>query len=182
MDRMIATIEFYFIRHGQTDHNASENEGDHPSDIPLNQLGREQAGKIEPLVASLPVKTVCVSPMKRAKETNAILTVRMETPYVEIKNLEECSAKIWWEMSKSGMYAGVPQTGEARSFMDRVRDGINEALTYQGPVLIIAHGGIHWALCCWMGIKKHKWAIDNCIPVHFIPQNDGTWVAREILP
>ena len=58
---MIPKREFYFVRHGQTDYNASPLNLviDHPSDLPINATGRLQAQNIEPIVAELPVKTIC---------------------------------------------------------------------------------------------------------------------------
>ena len=68
---MITKKEFYFVRHGQTDHNVMEgkDKGDHPADIPLNAVGRNQALLIEPTIALLPVQTICASPLKRVQET-----------------------------------------------------------------------------------------------------------------
>jgi broad specificity phosphatase PhoE len=53
--------EFYFIRHGQTDHNCGKIEGEH-LDIPLNKKGRSQAIAIEPLVTNLALRLVWSSP------------------------------------------------------------------------------------------------------------------------
>ena len=177
---MIPNQQFFFVRHGQTDHNALEgaDKGDHPHDIPLNEVGRTQAQKIEPVVASLAVKTVCVSPMKRAIETKEIVTARVNAPHHEIENLGECSSETWNELRTLGMYARLPKEGKARKFMDRVREGLNEALQLPGPVLIIAHGGVHWALCCLLEINEHSWAIDNCGVVEF--KKEEKWIAKQI--
>src|SRR3989338_1461541 len=107
---MILKKEFYFVRHGQTDHNLLEGEekGDHPADIPLNQTGRGQAATIEPMIALLPIQTICVSPMKRAQETKEIITARVEAPHYEVEGLGECSGKIWQEMGRLGMFSPPP--------------------------------------------------------------------------
>ena len=106
--RMIPQKYFFFVRHGQTDHNALEgkDKGDHPSAIPLNDAGRNQAKAIEPTVACLPVQTVCSSPLKRVQETKEIVnTARLSAAHHEIENLAECTAKIWFEMRRLGMYS-----------------------------------------------------------------------------
>ncbi|PJD95985.1 MAG: histidine phosphatase family protein [Parachlamydia sp.] len=179
---MIFQKEFYFVRHGQTDHNIleGENKGDHPEDIPLNETGKNQAKLIEPLISSLQIKTVCSSPLKRVQETKAIITSNLQVDHYEIHDLRECSAQIWKEMSQAGMYSSLPNDGPARQFMNRVRNGVNQALALPGPSLIVAHGGIHWALCCLMGINEHEWAIHNCIPIYFSVRDDGKWIAQKL--
>lgn len=174
--------EFYFVRHGQTDHNLLEgkNKGDHHADIPLNLTGRSQARAIEPLIATLPIRTVCSSPMKRAQETKAIISERLIVDHYDIAHLGECSTKIWMAMSKLGMYAPLPEEGDARCFMDQVREGLDRALALPGPLLIVAHGGVHWATCCLLGIEGHSWAIENCAVVHFT-KNQDKWSARKLL-
>ncbi len=179
---MIQKKEFYFIRHGQTDHNIHDgkHKDDHPEDIALNETGRNQALAIEPIIALLPIQTICCSPMKRAQETKEIITARLEVPHHEVPLLGECTAKIWKEMAALGMYSSPPTIGVAKLFMDKVKEGINQALTMPGPSLVVAHGGVHWALCSLLGIESHPWAIDNCTLVHFSSENHGKWVAKKL--
>lgn len=172
-------MEFYFVRHGQTDHNAGIRT-DYHVDISLNECGREQAKEIEQIIASLPVKTICYSPMKRAVETKEIITKRLEVTQHEIAELSECSEAVWWEMSSLGAQAHLQATGSARAFIEQVKEGVREALSKEGPVLIVAHGGVHWAMCCLMGID-HEWDIGNCVPVHFSLREDGKWRAKKLL-
>lgn len=176
---MIIQKEFYFIRHGQTDGNAAAVKQDH-GDISLNAIGRAQARMIEPIVASLPVKTICFSPLKRAKETRDIACTGLTAAHAELTNLSECNTQIWNEMTALGKHAIDTSEEPVYSFMQRVLKGINEALSFQGPVLIIAHGGIHWAACCLMEIDRHDWIIDNCIVTQFSIGEDGHWMARKL--
>ncbi len=174
---MITKKQFYFVRHGQTDHNLLEGDdkGDHHGDIPLNQTGREQAAQIEPLVANLPIETICASPMKRAQETKEIISARLQALHHEIEDLGECSAKIWKEMTRLGMYSPLPSDGEAHMFMERVRRGLNAALSLPGPALVVAHGGVHWAICCLIQMADHEWKLENCGVVHFLMDVSGNW-------
>jgi uncharacterized phosphatase len=180
---MILKKEFYFIRHGQTDHNLLEgkDKGDHHAEIPLNATGRNQAKSAEPIISSLPVQTICASPMKRAQETKEIVTAKLQVPHHVIDALGECTSKVWHAMSGLGMYASPPSEGEVRDFMDRVREGINQALQLPGPPLIVAHGGVHWAACSLMGIRDHEWSIGNCSVVHFTIGNHGRWSAKKMI-
>lgn len=176
---MIKQKEFYFIRHGQTDGNAAAVKQDH-GDISLNSIGREQARMIEPIVASLPVKTICYSPLKRAKETREIACSTLTATHAEVTNLSECNTQIWQEMTTMGKHAKSTLKEPVYSFMQRVLKGINEALSCHGPVLIVAHGGVHWAACCLMEIDQHDWMIDHCIVTHFSIKEDGRWTARKL--
>ena len=179
---MVLKKEFYFVRHGQTDHNLLEgrHKGDHSAEIPLNKTGREQALAIEPIISLLPIRTICASPMERAQETKKIIAARLQAPHHQIDDLGECSSQVWRNMSTLGMYSAVPLEGEVRLFMDRVRSGLNRALALPGPSLVVAHGGVHWAACCLMGIQNHEWAIHNCGVVHFSVDTEGKWIASKL--
>lgn len=176
---MITQKEFYFVRHGQTDGNAAAVKQDH-GDISLNVTGRKQARMIEPIVSSLPVKTICYSPLKRAKETHEIACSSLTAAHAEVTNLSECNTQIWQEMTTLGKHAKATSKEPVYSFMQRVLKGINEALSCHGPVLIVAHGGIHWAICCLMEIDQHDWIIDNCVLTHFSIKEDSRWTARKL--
>lgn len=176
---MIIKKEFYFVRHGQTDYNKNASKEDH-DDVSLNDTGRQQAASIESIIATLPIKTICVSPLKRAKETKEMISARFAADHFEILGLSECSAAIWHEMTSLGAQASSSDKLIVKNFMHQVLAGVNEALSQPGPVLIVAHGGVHWAMCCHMNVE-HEWAIDNCIPVHFSYTEDGTWKAKKLV-
>ncbi|MFS8562885.1 MAG: hypothetical protein LVR00_00520 [Rhabdochlamydiaceae bacterium] len=78
------------------------------------------------------------------------------------------------------MYSPLPPEGEARLFIERVKNGINQALSLPGPSLILAHGGVHWALCCLMKIDQHEWMINNGALVHFSIGANGSWTASKL--
>jgi uncharacterized phosphatase len=84
-------------------------------------------------------------------------------------------------MVQFGMYSPLPSGGAVRQFIDQVRNGINQALSLPSPSLIIAHGGVQWAICCLIGINEHEWAINNCIPVHFSIGDNGNWIAKKLI-
>ena len=179
---MILKKEFYFVRHGQTDHNTlvEQDKIDHSPHVPINETGKLQAAGIEPLIAQLPIHIVCASPMRRAQETKEIVTARLQIPHHAIDDLGECTSQIWREMVRLGMYSSLPEKGVARDFIDRTRKGINQALELPGTALIVAHGGVHWALCCLMGIEEHEWRLHNCGVVHFTLTDRGKWAASKL--
>ncbi len=177
---MLLKKEFYFIRHGQTDSNLNPFVKRNVEDIPLNETGIVQAHAIEPLIATLPVKNICFSPLKRAKQTKDICCSRLGSiAQHELSNLSECTQQIWKEMTGLGPSAISHLEEPVFSFMQKVRIGVNEALSKEGPVLIVAHGGIHWAICCFMQVE-HDWVIDNCVPVHFSVSTEGLWKAKKL--
>ena len=161
---MIPKKDFYFIRHGQTDHNKLLTKTDH-GDISLNLTGKEQARNIAPLVSQIPLQTICYSPLKRAKETKELILPERE--HIELDALGECRAEIWSEMTS--LHADAYRKGSlvTRNFLQQVKHGLNQALEQIGPVLIVAHGGVHFTICHWMNIPEHSWVIGNCQLVHF---------------
>ncbi len=179
---MILPKEFYFVRHGQTDHNISEkaDKGDHSEEIPLNETGRLQAQTIEPLIASLQVNAVVSSPMIRVQETKEIITPRLKVPHYEMNALGECTAQVWKEMRGLKMGSPIPEEGDLFLFLERVRKGLNAALSLSETPLIVAHGGIHWATCFLMQIEEHDWSIHNCGVVHFFVKEKGKWGAKRL--
>lgn len=176
------TKEFYFVRHGQTDHNLVEGEhkGDHLSHIPLNATGRAQAAAIEPLIASLPIQSICVSPMLRAKETKEISTQQLKAPHIEIEELGECTRLIWKRISQLKVRSAMPEEKEASDFIQQVKKGLHQALSHSSPTLIVSHGGVYWTTCWLLNIESHPWSIDNCGVVHFICSEDGTWKNKKL--
>jgi probable phosphoglycerate mutase len=168
--------EFYFIRHGQTDFNIMKNHDkiEHPPHVPLNATGRAQALAIEPVISLLPIKTICCSPYLRAQETKDLIAARLTVSMIDVEDLGECNAQIWREL------AAERQSDLTDSFHKRVRNGLEAALAQEGPVLIVAHGGVHWAICSLLNVENHVKAIDNCIPVHFSIV-EGKWKARALI-
>jgi uncharacterized phosphatase len=178
---MILQKEFYFLRHGQTEYNAKDIREDHPAHLPLNDTGRAQAYSVEPFIASLPVKKICCSPMKRAIETRNIAAARLVVEHEEIFELSECNAIVWDAMEAAGNCHHSLVEEPVKGFFNRVEKGINQALSsHDEPVLIVAHAGVHWALCSLLEITDHDWLIDNCVPVHFYPGQQGEWKAKKL--
>lgn len=176
---MIIKKEFYFIRHGQTDYNILPCKVDH-EDVSLNATGFQQAQAVEAVIATLPVKSICFSPLKRAKETKDAIALRLQATHYETPDLGECSLQVWSEMTTLGSKALQSPHPHVKSFMQKTLNGLNNALSCEGPTLIVAHGGIHWAMCCLMGISDHDWLIDNCLPVHFYIGSNNQWEAKKL--
>ncbi|OGN55517.1 MAG: hypothetical protein A3D96_04030 [Chlamydiae bacterium RIFCSPHIGHO2_12_FULL_44_59] len=166
--------DFYFVRHGQTDHNSGKIEGEH-LDISLNKTGRGQAVAIEPLIATLPLRFACLSPLRRAKETTDILLRNLPLKRLEVAEFSECALTTWNQMRKGDLSDPVAQ------FLQTVAIGLKQVLVEKGPSLIVAHGGIYFAICKTLGIPGDG-IINNCVPVwfHFNEKKD-LWQMRDCI-
>jgi broad specificity phosphatase PhoE len=63
----------YVVRHGETDWNR-DHRFQGRTDIRLNEIGREQAMRLRPLMQQLQIESVYSSPLVRAYETADIAT------------------------------------------------------------------------------------------------------------
>jgi probable phosphoglycerate mutase len=184
---MLTKTPFYFLRHGETDWNLS-NRAQGQTDIELNATGRAQAEEARSLVAALEIKTICVSPLKRAVVTAQILTAGMQRNIQVIDDLKECcwgshEGQVkgpWYDDWKKGN--ALPGAEAYDAFIERALHGINQALAAPGPVLIIAHGGIYWAIQHYAELDIVG-DIPNCTPVRHDPPASGSprWLTRSVV-
>jgi len=173
--------DFYFIRHGETDCNADPHFKNMDNDLPLNAKGKAQAFSAHNHIRKFPFKSVFYSPIQRARETKEILLNGLEMHQVELQDLSECKAHIWTKMIKLEEGTGYHVCEDVESFLFRALQGVSTVLEEEGPTLVVAHGGIHWALCYLMMIENHPWKIGNCQLVHFRPVGTSEWTAEIIL-
>lgn len=173
--------EFYFIRHGQTDHNIGLVTG--WVDLPLNQCGQQQATAIKALISSLPIKTVCYSPLLRTRQTKDIIVSQLLVLEHEIADLMECSLENCRHLPILQTEGFVDVPISLQLFIDQVKNGIETSLLKTDhPVLIVAHYGVYYVLCYLLGIAVDDcWKIGNCVPVHFYLDGDGRWIARKLI-
>lgn len=170
-------MEFYFLRHGLVDYGPN-NTLDKTPDVPLNSIGRKQAEEVRPFIENLPIRTICVSPLLRAQETQKIVSENLNVPVVVIEELRECGDSVWKQMSALDSHLTKNDVEQAvHDFMNRAVVGIHKALEFPGPVLVVAHGGIHWAFCHEQDVFNHTKSITHCVPVHFSRLNSKAWQA-----
>ncbi len=183
---MITPIPFYYLRHGETDWNLQRRMQGR-ADVQLNETGIAQAHAAKSALSGQEVRTICTSPLARARDTADIVNLALGCPVVTIDDLAECSFGDYegepygdWvvEWRRGGALPGAESYDE---FLARSVAGINRALTFDGPVLIVAHGGVYWAI-------QHHGRIDtdgpipNGVPVwHDPPTGDFPgWKAQTI--
>jgi broad specificity phosphatase PhoE len=176
MDFRIEPKDFYFIRHGETDWNV-EHRGMGQKDVPLNQKGERQAAEAVKYLESEKIKTICHSPLQRAKRTAEIISEKLKLPMFEIPELKECC---WGE--REGQVKGkwtedwisgdeIPGAESYNEFLLRALRGVNKALAKPGPVLIVAHGGVFWSVQKFAQLGS-RYDLANCVPVLLrVPQD-----------
>lgn len=150
---------FYFMRHGETDWNRSGRvQGS--VNTPLNGAGLAQARAASDALGGAGIATICTSPLDRAQLTADIIAAGLHVPVRIVRNLRECCFGAKEGHSRAGWYdafrAGATPAGAESfaAFMERALVGLNEALAFPGPVLIVAHGGIYWAIERFAGISR----------------------------
>jgi probable phosphoglycerate mutase len=161
--------KFYFVRHGQTDANLGDLAAGAGWDIELNANGHSQAKALaesDSIQACVDVKTICVSPMTRARQTAEALSSVLKAPIVcvdELKewHLGEWEKRAWSELPNLYHPDTNPPGGESQSeFGKRIAAGLATALSHPGPVLIVAHGGVWHGISRLLSLPASE--IDNC--------------------
>jgi 2,3-bisphosphoglycerate-dependent phosphoglycerate mutase len=171
-------VAFYYLRHGETDWNRWRICQGH-TDIRLNDAGRRQAAEAAARLKGHPVETLCVSPLARARETAEIVNAELGRPLLVLDDLRECGfgshegveVGDWWHDWLAGH--ATPEGAEAyEDFLLRALAAVNQALAQPGPVLIVAHGGIYWAVQRYARLQAAA-TLANAVPVWHEPPIPG---------
>lgn len=172
---IIPRIPFYFIRHGKTDWNLKNMIQGH-IDIPLNEQGMDQAKVVAPLLANQGITHIVSSPLLRAHKTAEIINEVLQVPLhlheglrerflgklegtVKTKDALTCIATNYTQMAEGAE--------DVEAFKKRIADALHEILDPEHTTLIIAHGGVYWALMYILGHGHQK--SKNTIPYFFDP-------------
>ncbi|MBX7146830.1 MAG: histidine phosphatase family protein [Alphaproteobacteria bacterium] len=163
---------FYFMRHGETDWN-KQHRPMGQQDIDLNDRGLQQAKDSIGLLHNIKFTTIVTSPLKRAHQTAEIITRSIPKPIHIIDELKECSwgsieGKVHHDESWFEQWSQNGYINDAEIFNDfskRVIDGLNHALQLPGPILVVAHGGVYWAIHKTLSMPFVN--LPNCTPVYF---------------
>lgn len=180
----LAQVPFYFLRHGETEWNQTGLiQG--CIDISLSDKGIEQAHQAAQQLKDIPIGTIITSPLQRARKTAEIIGLSLNMPVTVIEEFKnacygsiEGKSKVEHHEAYSGWKTGYKIEGaECYScFVRRVYKGFNKALQHPGPVLIVAHGGVHWPVQDALHIESYT--IPNAMPMAHIPpiEEHHVWV------
>lgn len=171
-------------RHGRTEWNAQQRfQGQ--SDVPLDEVGRQQALQAARVLAELPPDRIITSDLSRARETAEVLAGLTGLTAVGDERLRETFAGIWQGLTRAELEARHgedlanwaagsnvrPGGGETRvEVADRMVAGITDALRDlpAGQTLVVAtHGGsARAATGALLGLPHEHWAalgvLSNC--------------------
>jgi broad specificity phosphatase PhoE len=171
---MFPPIPFHFVRHGETDWNR-QGRLQGWRDIPLNATGEAQAEALRPALQSMGFNSIAVSPLMRARRTAEILNRDLQLQNYFIDDLREMNIGPL-EGEVGGGWLPAWRAGEDRdgvesfaAFTRRIRRGMERALALPAPVLVVAHGGVVWALEHLLGLPVGL-DIANTTLVHFRPE------------
>lgn len=184
----LPTVPFWFLRHGETDYNAAGlSQG--AVDIELNATGRAQAERAGPLLAGRGITAIVSSPMLRTRETTQIVNEFLGLSVSYERDLHEV---VFGGMEGKPLMPWFPDWLEGRftpdgaeSFPDltiRVKTALTSVLrAQQGPLLIVAHGGVFRAIRDLMGLPREG-LTRNAVPFYCAPNGDGWEISCPDLP
>ncbi|NGX45054.1 MAG: putative phosphoserine phosphatase 2 [Chlamydiae bacterium] len=182
-------------RHGQTQWNL-EKRYQGSIDVPLTELGRQQARDLGKALNAIPLKAIYTSPLSRAVETAEIIGHPRGLPLIHDENLKEGSfgsnegrtiPEVWEEFAPKLHYLSQYH-GSARLDHKLVHDqeADRDVITrmtrslesigarHPGNVLVISHGGaIRLLLHHLTGIDFLNLHIENAKPYHFTYGSHG---------
>ncbi|MEZ0480016.1 histidine phosphatase family protein [Planococcus sp. SSTMD024] len=136
------------IRHGETEWNKiGRIQG--TTDVPLNETGKQQARACESHLTKEAWDVIVTSPLKRAKETAAIINETMRLPVFEMTEFQEKhfgKAEGMTAEERYGLYPdkNYPGQEQAQEFHNRLSKGLAQLNERFGNrrVLVVAHGGV----------------------------------------
>ena len=179
---------FIFIRHGETEYN-KQRTAQGQIDVPLNAYGIEQVHAAAKQLSQLEFATICCSPLRRAHHTAELIAQDRLKEVVVIDDLAECCLGArqgtyrgeWFDEWRAGTV--TPEGAETYDvFLDRALRGVNRALSYDSPLLIVAHGGIFWAIEKFAPLVGSI-SLPNAVPVYIEPPDTSmaTWRMNTLL-
>ncbi|OUL98476.1 phosphoglycerate mutase [Variovorax sp. JS1663] len=175
-----ACDHFYFLRHGQTEGNAQRIF--QRVDIPLSQLGLEQAARAAERLAGEPIRSVVCSDARRAFDTAHTVAAGLGLTPLHFEGLRERNFGALIGTSSADLdWACEPEGGETLpQFVSRKRAALASALEHPAPVLIVAHGGSLHVLAAALGVPSDPDVLGNAQPLRF-ERNGSAWTARPLL-
>ncbi len=160
-----ATTAIWLVRHGETEWSHS---GQHTgrTDIPLTELGEQQARALAPQLDGLHPALVLSSPRQRAVRTAELAGLHVdaidpdlcEWDYGDYEGLTTPQIRELGNPRWTLFADGVPHGETAAEIAVRVDRVLTRALGYidQGPVVFVAHGHISRVIAArWIGLAVH---------------------------
>ena len=147
----------FLARHGRTAYNESKHFQGH-APVPLDDVGRVQAGELAELAAQTQWAAFVCSPLERARETAAAVAARIGLEPVADARFAETDCGDWTHRSFAEVEAETPdafaafERGDAdfgfpggESYaeqLERVMDGLQDLRSGPLPALVVCHRGV----------------------------------------
>lgn len=156
-------MKLYFVRHGQTDENLNMS-GNPKDDVPLNQLGIQQAKDLAVELKNVKLDAIISSPLSRAKQTAEILNenyrlpIKLDTAWRE-RDLESyLTLDVWHDAFDFDKNIQLKNSESLAAFFERVYAALdNLKQDYKDKtVLVVSHGGVQ--NCLYAYANKSPWS------------------------
>lgn len=170
---------FYFLRHGQTDHNRQRICQGH-TDTPLNASGIAQAEEAASILAEAKPIAMTASDLTRVRQTAKPVAEQLGLEVAINADLRERAFGIFEDQSIEGQLWSFDHASveSIEDFVDRSLLGFGAALTAD-DTLVVTHGGLRRVLAGALGLELPHWSGHNALPLRFIRQASG-WKAEAL--
>ncbi|MEM9628548.1 MAG: histidine phosphatase family protein [Pseudomonadota bacterium] len=170
---------FYFLRHGQTDHNRLRICQGH-TDTPLNASGMAQAEEAAGVLATVRPLSMTASDLTRVRQTAKPVAERLGLDIVIDPDLRERAFGIFEDRPIEGQLWSFddPSVESIEDFVDRSLRGFKGALT-ANDTLVVTHGGLRRVLAGALGLALPYWTGHNALPLRFTHEASG-WKAEAL--
>lgn len=167
-----STVDIYIIRHGQTDWNIQDKmQG--ISDIPLNELGKQQAEKRANTLSHKNIPIIYSSPLSRAYATASIIAKKTHSKIIIDERLQERNYGLAEGIahSKYDHYAQTHPNANIETtlaHLQRMLDFLNSHVAFGiHELYIVSHGGSIRRILEFTGYKNYNEKIKNCSIYNF---------------
>ncbi|MEZ5930805.1 MAG: histidine phosphatase family protein [Alphaproteobacteria bacterium] len=170
---------FYFLRHGQTEHNRRKIcQGQ--TDVPLNATGQAQAMEAADILGGAEPIAITASDLLRVRQTAAPVADRLGLEVATDANLRERAFGIFEDRPIDGQLWSFdhPSMESIEDFVDRSLQGFEAALTAD-EMLVVTHGGLRRVLAGALNLDMPYWSGHNALPLRFTKETSG-WKAEAL--
>lgn len=172
-------LTLHLVRHGETTYNAERRIQGQQHDVPLSDLGREQAHGIAEQLTSTSASLIYASDLLRTVETARIIAGRIAAPIVETPALRElhfgiAQGRLYeevielvkdWRTAPDSRVEGGESFREMYARVAKFLDGLR-ASPPADEVVLVTHGGTMNAALAYLagrGVEEMEWRrIENC--------------------
>ena len=175
-------MEFYVVRHGQTDYNVKQLFQGH-IDIALNDVGIAQAKETALKFENIDINVILVSPLKRAVQTAMYITEKVKIPIIieerlierSFGKMEGCKNRDDWNIEMMLDYEKnfiIDDIEPIQSLFERIYSFLDEITQKykEEKVLLVTHGAVSQVIECYFNGKPdiidfehlEKLTLKNC--------------------